>query len=385
MVTKGLKLRIYPNQQQRQRLEMNFGCTRFVWNQMLAMLHARHENNPQAPFLNTYALNNLLPRLKQEHPFLKEAESTSLQVTNQHLVDAFQSFFGKRKGYPKFKAKRSWKQSCTSKYVNGNIQPMGNHGIRLPKLGILKFKSGSGIPETLKSVTLSRTPTGNYFAVLTVEDESQTFPKTGKTIGCDLGVKDLLIGSADDLRWPATRLDTGLTRKLCLWQRKLARRQRLARKAMAWDRHLNVPVPRTMVDFKNVARARHHVALIHEKIADRRADRLHKLTTDLVRAYDRIALEKLKTKNMLHNHQLARAISRQAWGELLRLLTYKCAWYGKELVLVAPYKTSQICSSCGHDDGKKPLGIRAWTCPRCKTHHDRDVNAARNMKQLAFG
>jgi transposase, IS605 OrfB family, central region len=371
MVTKGLKLRIYPNQQQRQRLEMNFGCTRFIWNRMMAMLNARHENNPQAPFLNIYALNNLLSRLKQEHPFLKEAESTSLQVTNKYLVDAFQSFFRKGKGHPKFKAKRSWKQSYTSKYVNSNIRPMGNHGIRLPKLGILKFKSGSGIPETLKSVTLSRTPTGNYFAVLTVEGESQTFPKTGKTIGCDLGVKDLLIGSADGLRWPATRLDTGLTRELCLWQRKLARRQRLARKAMA--------------DFKNVARARHHVALIHEKIANRRADRLHKLTTELVRAYDQIALENLKTKNLLHNHQLARAISRQAWGELLRMLTYKCAWYGKERVLVNPYKTSQICSACGHDDGKKPLGVRARTCPKCKTHHDRDVNAAQNIKQLAFG
>jgi Transposase and inactivated derivatives len=152
MVTRGLKLRIYPNQQQRQRLEMNFGCTRFVWNQMLAMLNARHENNPQAPFLNTYALNNLLPRLKQEHPFLKEAESTSLQVTNQHLVDAFQSFFRKRKGYPKFKAKRSWKQGCTSKYVNGNIRPMGNHGIRLPKLGFLNSNPGQ---ESLKPLNPS--------------------------------------------------------------------------------------------------------------------------------------------------------------------------------------------------------------------------------------
>jgi Transposase and inactivated derivatives len=134
MVTKGLKLRIYPNREQRQRLALNFGCTRFVWNQMVAMLNEWHKNNAQAPFLHTYALNNLLPLL---------------QVTNLHLVEAFQTFFKKGKGNPKFKAKRSWKQSYTSKCVNGSSQPMGSHGIRLPKLGILKFKAGSPIPEHL--------------------------------------------------------------------------------------------------------------------------------------------------------------------------------------------------------------------------------------------
>ncbi|TGA97134.1 transposase [Sporolactobacillus shoreae] len=385
MVTKGLKLRIYPNKQQRQQLAQNFGCARFVWNQMLAMLEERHENNPKASFLTAYALNNLLPLLKKEHPFLKEAESTSLQVTNQHLIDAFHAFFKKEKGHPKFKAKHAFKQSYTSKFVKGNIQPVGHHGIRLPKLGILRFKAGQRLSETIRQVTLSRTPTGKYFAVLTVEGENQAFPKTGQTIGCDLGVKDLLIGSVEDLRSPTTHFDQGLARKLRLWQRKLARRQQLAKKAIAWDHHQKVPVPRILADFKNVTKARLQVALIHEKIANQRMDKLHKLTTELVKTYDRIALENLRTKNLLRNHALARAIVNQAWGELRRLLIYKCAWYGKELKLVNPYKTSQICSTCGHDDGKKPLNVREWTCPQCGTHHDRDVNAAKNIERLAFG
>ncbi|TGA97267.1 transposase [Sporolactobacillus shoreae] len=384
MVTKGLKLRVYPNEQQRQQLVQNFGCTRFVWNQMLAMLNERQENNPRASFLNAYALNHLLPLLKKEHPFLKEAESTSLQVTNQHLMEAFHAFFRKEKGYPKFKAKHAFKQSYTSKCVNGNIQPVGHHGIRLPKLGILRFKAGQRLTETIKQVTLSRTPTGKYFAVLTVEGENQAFPKTGKTVGYDLGLKDLLVGS-DVQRQGTCRHDKLLVHKLRLWQRTLARRQRLAKKAIAWDHHQKVPVPRTLVDFKNVAKARLQVALIHEKIANQRMDKLHKLTTQLVKTYDRIALENLKTKNLLRNHTLARAIANQAWGELRRQLIYKSAWYGKELVLVNPYKTSQICSTCGHDDGKKALAIREWTCPQCGTHHDRDVNAAINIKQLAFG
>ncbi|TGA97160.1 transposase [Sporolactobacillus shoreae] len=303
MVMRGIKLRIYPNQQQRQQLAQNFGCTRFVWNQMLAMLNERHENNPKASFLTAYALNNLLPLLKKEHPFLKEAESTSLQVTNQHLIEAFHAFFRKEKGHPKFKTKHAFKQSYTSKCVNGNIQPVGDHGIRLPKLGILRFKAGQRLPETIKQVTLNRTPTGKYFAVLTVEGENQAFPKTGKTVGYDLGVKDLLVGSVEGLRHPTTRFDQSLARKLRLWQQTLARRQRLAKKAIAWDHHQKLPVPRTLADFKNVAKARLQVALIHEKIANQRADKLHKLTTQLVKTYDRIALENLKAQNLLRNQK----------------------------------------------------------------------------------
>lgn len=384
MAIQGLKLRIYPNSEQRRRLAQNFGCVRFVWNRMLAMLNDRQGNNPNAPFLGAYELNHLLTRLKHEHPFLKEAESTSLQVVNQHLQEAFQAFFQKKKGHPRFKAKRSFKQSYTSKAVSHNIRAMSRHGIRLPKLGILKFKTGRSIPETIKSVTLSCTPTGKYYAVLTVESENQAFPKTGRTVGGDLGVATLLTLS-DEQKMPAARRDAKLDHDLRLWQRKFARRQRRAKQAIAWDHHEKVLCPRTLADFKNVEKARLRIARIHEQIKNQRTDHLHKLTATLVKTYDRIALEDLKTKNLLKNHHLARAIARQAWGELRWMLTYKCAWYGKELVLVNPRKTSQICSVCGQDDGKHELDVREWTCPQCGTRHDRDVNAAQNIKRLAFG
>ncbi|RYL91525.1 transposase, partial [Sporolactobacillus sp. THM7-4] len=112
---------------------------------------------------------------------------------------------------------------------------------------------------------------------------------------------------------------------------------------------------------------------------------LHKLTTRLVKENDVIVIEDLKTKNLLHNHSLARAMANQSWREIRRMLEYKCEWYGKQLIVVSPYKTSQICSHCGYDDGKHTLDIREWTCPKCHVHHDRDINAAKNILNVGLG
>ncbi|TGA96110.1 transposase [Sporolactobacillus shoreae] len=384
MPLKGLKVRIYPNKKQKLFIQCNFGYTRFVWNQMLAMLIERHKNNPDAPFLNAYALNNLLPALKKEYPWLKEAESTSLQITNHDLVEAFKKFFKQKHGFPKFKSKKFLKQSYQCKCVNQNIRQAATNSIQLPKLGMLRFRSGKPIPGTVKSVTIRKTFTGNYDAVLLVEDENQVFTKTGNTIGLDFGVSDLLIGS-DEQKIPSIRFDKKLSKKLHHWEKRLARRRLQAQKAIAWDRHNHVLQPRQLANFKNVQKAKLMVAKVHEKIAHQRQNYLHQITTKLVKNYDRIVIEDLKTKNMMRNHKLARAIANQAWREIRRMLTYKCAWYGKEFVVVNPYKTSQICSNCGHDDGKHGLGVREWTCPQCTTHHDRDVNAAKNILTLGLG
>lgn len=138
-------------------------------------------------------------------------------------------------------------------------------------------------------------------------------------------------------------------------------------------------------DFKNVEKARIMVTKYNEKIANQRKDYLHKLTTKLVHEYDKIMIEDLKTKNLLKNHRLARAITNQSWRMIREQLTYKCNWYGKELVTVNPYKTSQVCSNCGYDDGKHTLDIRSWVCPQCHVKHDRDINAAKNIKNLGLG
>jgi transposase, IS605 OrfB family, central region len=384
MTLKGLKVRIYPNKKQKLFIQCNFGYTRFVWNQMLGMMIERHKNNPDAPFLNAFALNNLLPALKKECPWLKEAESTSLQNSNHDLVEAYKKFFKQKHGFPKFKSKKQFKQSYQSKFVNQNIKQVALHYLKLPKLGVLRFRSGKPIPETIKSVTIRKTFTGHYFAVLLVEDESQVFRKTNACIGLDFGVSDLLIGS-DEQKVPSVRFDKRQSQKMHDWQKRLARRRLQAQKEMAWDKHNKVLQPRTLSDFKNVQKAQLMVAKLHEKVANQRQNYLHQITTKLVRSYDLIVIEDLKAKNMMRNHKLARAIANQAWGKIRRMLTYKCAWYDKKLVRVNPYKTSQICSHCGHDDGKHELAVREWVCPQCDTHHDRDINAAKNILTLGLG
>ncbi|MDN3954212.1 RNA-guided endonuclease TnpB family protein [Sporolactobacillus laevolacticus] len=384
MSLKGLKVRIYPNKKQKLLIQCNFGYTRFVWNQMLNMLIKRYKNNPKAPFLNAYALNNLLPVLKKEYPWLKEAESTSLQIANHDLVEAYKRFFRQKHEFPKFKSKKFFKQSYQCKCVNQNIKQVTPHYLKLPKLGMLRFKAGKPIPKIIKSVTIRQTFTEKYYVILLVEGENQAFTKTNTRIGLDFGVSDLLIGS-DGQKVPSFRFDNKLAKKMHEWEKRLARRRLQAQKAIAWDTHNKTLHPRQLADFKNVQKAKLMVAKLHEKIANQRQNYLHQITTQLVKSYDLIAIEDLKTKNLMHNHKLARAIANQSWGEIRRMLIYKCAWYGKQLMVVNPYKTSQICSHCRHDDGKHELGVREWTCPHCGRSHDRDVNAAKNILTLGLG
>ena len=383
MPLKGIKLRIYPNLEQQDKIIANFGYNRFVWNQMLDMMIQRYENNHEAPFLNAFALNNLLKQLKVENPFLKEAESTSLQNTNHDLIEAYKKFFREHKGFPKFKSRKFIKQSYQSNSVNRNIQQIGNR-IRLPKLGLIKFKCGRKIEGKIKNVTIRLSATGKFYAILLVDTEIKALPKTNNYVGIDMGVSDLMITS-DGVKYPTIRFDKILANKKHYWEKRLARRRLQAQKEMAWDKHNKVLVPRDFSGFKNYLKAKHMVAKYNEKIANQRNDYLHKLTKSLVETYDVIKIEDLKAKNLLKNHKLARAISNQGWSEIRRQLAYKCDWYGKQLVIVNPYKTSQVCSECGYDDGKHTLDVRNWTCPSCGTHHDRDINAAKNIRNLGLG
>ena len=376
---KGIKLRIYPNLEQKQKIIDNFGYCRFVWNQMLNMQIERYKNNPDSKFLNSFAMNTLLKPLKYEYPWLKQANSTSLQDTCETLAIAYQRFFKKQNGYPKFKSRKYPKQSYKAK-SNGkaNIRLVNDHYIKLPKLGVIKFK-GRLTTDKIKSATIKLSPSGKFYCVLLTDCESQTlFNKTNKSVGLDMGVADLVITS-DGVKYPTIRFDKILAHKKKYWERKLARRRLQAQREIAWDKHDKLLEPRELADFKNVEKARIMVAKYSEKIANQRKYYLHKITTDLVKQYDVIKIEDLKTKNLLHNHKLARAIANQSWRELRNMLEYKCEWYGKQLVTVNPRKTSQICSNCGYDDGKHTLDIREWTCPHCEVHHDRDVNAAKNI------
>ncbi|KRL93323.1 RNA-guided endonuclease TnpB family protein [Levilactobacillus hammesii] len=379
MTLKGLKLRIYPNQAQQLKIKMNFGYNRFVWNQMLNMLIKRHENNPQAPLLNVFALNSLLPTMKLEHSWLKEAESTSLQSTCHDLVGAFQKFFKEPDtGFPKFKSRKYPKQSYNVKFSGASLAIKNEHTIRIPKIGLMPFKTGRAVTGKIKNATIRLSTTGKYYAMVLVETNVNQLAKTGQAVGIDLGVADLIITSRGR-KYSTIRFDKMLAKKKYYWEKRLARRGRQAKREMAWDKHNHVPEPRELSDFKNYQKAKLMVAKYNERIANQRRNYLHNLTKQLVEQYDVINIEDLKTKNLLKNHHLARAIANQSWREIRRQLKYKCAWYGKQLVIVNPRKTSQLCFNCGYDDGKHPLAIRKWTCPRCGMVHDRDINAARNI------
>ncbi|WP_235874520.1 RNA-guided endonuclease TnpB family protein, partial [Secundilactobacillus hailunensis] len=190
MTLKGIKLRLYPNRDQQLKIKLNFGYNRFVWNQMLAMMVERYQNNPEAKFLNAFALNNLLPALKTEYEWLKDAESTSLQSTNHDLVEAYKEFFRLHKGFPKFKSRKYPKQSYQTKSVNHNIKLVDNHHIQLPKLGKLKFKSGRKPVGKIKNVTIRLSATGKFYAVILVDTDIKPLAKTGNPVGIDLGVAD---------------------------------------------------------------------------------------------------------------------------------------------------------------------------------------------------
>jgi len=380
MTLKGIKLRVYPNLEQQDKVLANFGYNRFVWNQMLNMMIERYKNNPEAPFLNAFALNNLLPALKLEYPWLNGAESTSLQTTNRDLVESYKKFFKLHKGYPKFKSRKFPKQSYNVKYSGTSLNVVDEHRIKLPKIGIMKYKSGRAINGSIKSATIRLSSTGKFYAVVLVDTEVNKLDNTNHSVGIDMGVADLMITS-DRVKYPTIRFDKILAKKKHYWEKRLARRRLQAKKEIAWDKHNKVLEPRELSDFKNYLKAKHMVAKYSEKIANQRNNYLNTLTKQLVEQYDVIKIEDLKAKNLMKNHKLARAIANQSWRKIRRQLEYKCEWYGKQLVIVNPRKTSQICSNCGYDDGKHTLDIRQWTCPNCGKHHDRDINAAKNILQ----
>ncbi|GEO48225.1 RNA-guided endonuclease TnpB family protein [Companilactobacillus kimchii] len=383
MVLKGLKLRIYPNDYQKELIDLNFGANRFVWNNMLDMMIKRHENNPDLKALKAFDLNYILTAFKREHIWLKKAESTSLQVTNKDLFEAYRGFFSKKRKFPRFKSKKFPKQSYQSKFVKNNVEIIDSSYIKLPKLGVMKYKNKKSIPSIIKYVTIRKSLTNKYYAILTVDEDLKKLPKTSKSVGIDMGVSDLVICS-NGRKYKTIRFDKKLAKKKHYWEKRLARRRTQALKDIQYKKEFGLVDPKPLEQYINYTKAKLMVAKYSEKIANQRKDYLHKITRELVENNDMIVIEDLKTKNLLKNHKLSRAIANQSWRALRLMLEYKCEWYGKKLLIVNPFKTSQICSNCGYDDGKHGLDIREWDCPNCSTHHDRDINASKNILNIGL-
>ena len=375
-VKRGKSIRLYPNEEQKIYFAKCFGCSRWLWNQILSMETERFENG--GTFVKKFGLNYILTTLKKEYAWLKEVDSTCLTSVSDDISSAYSNFFAKRASFPKYKSKRH-EQSFTIKCVNQNIQIVDDHHIRLPKIGYVYFRS-SRIPSgIIKNVTIRLKPSGKYVASVLFETEVDELPKTNKICGCDLGLKELAILD-DGTKIPLPRFDKDSEKQLIHWQRLTSRRLLRAKEVMKEDKS------KTLLDFKNYQKAREMVAKYNEKIANQRENYLHVLSTWLVSNYDVIVLEDLKSKLMLKNHKLARAISNAGWNKLIRMIQYKCEWYGKTFVQVDAAYISQTCNECGCINNRLGydhygwLKVRSWQCPDCGIIHDRDINAAINIK-----
>ena len=356
---KTYKLRLLPNLEQRIFFEKTFGCSRFIWNQMLADKIAYYEETGEI-------LNNTPAQYKDEFPWLKEVDSLALCNVQLNLNAAYKNFFQSKFGFPNFKSKKT-AQSYKTNNKKGTIAVLDGK-VKLPKIGWVKLKLHRQVKGLIKSATISKTATGKYFISILCEEEVLSLPKTDSSLGIDLGLENFAILSTGD-KIENPRFLVSLSKKLVKEQKILSRRGLLAKKKGM-----------KLSESSNYQKQRVKVARLHEKIANQRKDFLNKLSTNLIKNHDVICVEDLASKNLMKNHHLARAIGDASWAEFVRQLHYKADWYGKKIVTISRwFPSSQLCSTCGASSGKKALSIREWTCENCGIHHDRDVNASLNI------
>ncbi|RBR28210.1 IS200/IS605 family element RNA-guided endonuclease TnpB [Enterococcus cecorum] len=365
---KAYKFRIYPTEEQEIFFAKTFGCVRKVYNLMLNDRKKAYEEVKNDP---SKKMTFPTPaKYKKEFPFLKEVDSLALANAQLHLDKAYKNFFrDKSVGFPRFKSKKNPVQSYTTNNQKGTIALIGSKFIKLPKLkSLVRIKLHRQPKGMIKSATISRHSSGKYYISLLCKEEINELPKTNSAIGIDLGITDFAILS-DGQKIDNNRFTSKMEKKLKREQRKLSKRALLAK---------NKGIP--LSEAKNYQKQKRKVARLHEKVMNQRTDFLNKLSTEIIKNHDIICIEDLNVKGMLRNHKLARSISDVSWSSFVAKLQYKADWYGREIIKVNKwFPSSQICSECGHKDGKKPLDIREWTCPICHTHHDRDINASINI------
>ena len=356
---KSYKFRLYPNLEQRIFFEKTFGCSRFIWNQMLADRIAHYEKTGET-------LKNTPAQYKDEFPWLKEVDSLALCNVQLNLNTAYKSFFQSGFGFPNFKSKKT-AQSYKTNNNKGTIALLDGK-VKLPKIGWVKLKLHRQPKGLIKSATISKTATGKYYISILCEEEIVTLPKANSNLGIDLGLENFAILSTGE-KIENPRFLVSLSKKLAREQKVLSRRGLLAKKKGV-----------KLSESSNYQKQKLKVARLHEKIAHQRKDFLHQLSTNLIKNHDVICIEDLASRNLMKNHHLARAIGDASWSEFVRMLHYKADWYGKKIVTISRwFPSSQLCSSCEVNSGKKGLSIREWTCESCGSHHDRDINASLNI------
>ena len=350
------KFRIYPSNEQKIIFAKTFGCVRFIYNHMLADKIKYYEETKQK-------LNNTPAQYKKEYEWLKEVDSLALANAQLNLQTAYSNFFRDPKiGFPKFKTKKSNHQSYTTNFVNGNIS-VDNGYIRLPKVGKVKIKQHRGIPSNykLKSATISQTPSGKYYASILFEYESKVQKHIPHTfLGLDFSMHELYKDSnGNEPKYP--RYYRQAEKRLEREQRKLSKMQKGS---------------------NNRNKQRIKVAKLHEKVANQRKDFLHKESRQIANAYDCICVENLNMKAMSQSLNFGKSVADNGWGMFVSFLQYKLEKIGKQIIKVDKFfASSQICNACGYKNSNtKKLSVREWDCPKCGTHHDRDENAAINIR-----
>ncbi|MGW1624664.1 RNA-guided endonuclease InsQ/TnpB family protein [Streptomyces sp. NPDC002172] len=361
-VKRAFKYRFYPTGEQAAELSRTFGCVRLVYNKALEeRTRAWYGEQRRVSYVQSSAA---LTEWKKtdELAFLTEVSSVPLQQALRHLQTAFGNFFAKRAKYPRYKSRK--KSRVSAEYTRSAFKWRDGQ-LTLAKMAEpLDIRWSRPLPEDTEptTATVSRDAAGRWFVSLLCEDSIAPAPTTTAAVGLDAGITSLVtLSTGEKVANPKhERRDRA----------RLARAQReLSRKAKG---------------SANREKARRRVAKVHARIADRRRDFLHKLSTRLVRENQTVVIEDLTIRNLLKNGKLARAISDAAWTELRSMLEYKCAWYGRELVVIDRFfPSSKLCGTCGTVREKLPLNVREWTCECCGTVHDRDGNAARNI--LAAG
>ncbi|MBH0065432.1 IS200/IS605 family element RNA-guided endonuclease TnpB [Psychrobacter sp. SZ93C1] len=360
-ILKAHKVRLYPNEDQQIFFAKSFGCSRFIWNKMLGDKTDHYEATKTT-------LNNTPAQYKKEFEWLKEVDSLALANVQQQLRGAYNKFFKQGTGFPKFK-KKGIKDSYTTNNQKGTVA-ITDSTVKLPKIGHINAKFPDKINGLIKSATISRTPSGRYYVSLLVKTIVNALPKTQSNIGIDLGLTDFIVLS-DGTKVANPKFLSKLQDKLARAQKILAKRRAIAKADQ-----------RKLSESRNYQKQKLKVAKVYEKITSTRKDFLHKLSFNIIKNHDVIAIEDLNVKGMVKNRKLAKAISDSSWSTFTTMLTYKAEWYGKTLVKIDRwYPSSKTCSNCGHllTKAELPLSVRSWNCPSCLQENDRDLNASINI------
>jgi len=362
---KAFKYRIYPNKEQEILLQKTFGCVRFIYNQMLAnrmAVYEQYKENKEVLKQQKYALP---ADYKKEYPWLKEVDSLALANAQLNLNAAYRNFYRDPSiGFPNFKSKHKSKKSYTTNNQSGTIRLIDSKTIRLPKLKNVHIKLHRQLPENaaIKSATISQKATGKYEISILVEWEAVIKPVTPtieSTIGLDYSSVSLFVDSqANSPEYP--RFYRQAEARLQTEQRKLSRRKKGS---------------------KNREKQRKIVAKLHEKVANQRKDFLHNVSRKIANNNDAVVIEDLNLQNIAQGLNLAKSTNDNGFGMLKRFLQYKLAEQGKQLITIDKwYPSSKLCHCCGEKNNQLSLSERTWTCQRCGTTLDRDVNAAINIK-----